>query len=235
MSSERDKLILEFYPMVRQVAYRMARRFPQCVDPDDLVNIGMIGLINAVDRYQKDRAPSFSAYARIRVQGAIVDEMRKNDWVPRSVRYRATMIQRSRRSLKDKLGRVPTHAEVAKDLNVDEARLNDLIQNSNIRTLVSTEEGADDSLSVGDRLVDGNEGPEALTDRRHVGLLVRDCLETLPGREQLIAEMYYFNDRTFKEIAAALGVTESRVSQLHTRMKKRIKETMAEELEPLAT
>ncbi len=88
---------------------------------------------------------------------------------------------------------------------------------------------------MGDRLIDGKEGPEAITDRRNVGLLIRDCLETLPEREQLIAEMYYFNDRTFKEIASALGVTESRVSQLHTRMKKRIKETMAEELEPLTT
>jgi len=235
MSADRDQLILEFYPMVRQVAYRMARRFPQCVDTDDLVNIGMIGLINAVDRYQADRAPSFAAYARIRVQGAIVDEMRKNDWVPRSVRDRAALIERSRRSLSDKLGRDPTHAEIAKDLEVDEQRLLELIQNSNIRTLVSTEEGGEDSLSVGDRLIDGSEGPEALTDRRHVGLLVRDCLETLPEREQLIAEMYYFNDRTFKEIAAALGVTESRVSQLHTRMKKRIKETMAEDLKPLIT
>ena len=235
MSSDRDQLILEFYPMVRQVAYRMARRFPQCVDADDLVNIGMIGLINAVDRYQADRAPSFAAYARIRVQGAIVDEMRKNDWVPRSVRDRAAMIERSRRSLSEKLGRDPSHGEIAKDLNVDENRLFELIRNSNIRTLVSTEEGGEDSLSVGDRLIDGREDPEALTERRHVGLLVRDCLETLPEREQLIAEMYYFNDRTFKEIATALGVTESRVSQLHTRMKKRIKETMAEELEPLAT
>jgi len=235
MSSDRDQLILEFYPMVRQVAYRMARRFPQCVDTDDLVNIGMIGLINAVDRYQADRAPSFAAYARIRVQGAIVDEMRKNDWVPRSVRDRAALIGRSRKSLADKLGRDPTHKEIAKDLNVDEDRLLELIQNSNIRTLVSTEEGAEDSLSVGDRLIDGKEGPEDLAGRKHVGLMVRDCLEQLPEREQLIAEMYYFHDRTFKEIATALGVTESRVSQLHTRMKKRIKETMAEELEPLAT
>ena len=155
MSSDRDQLILEFYPMVRQVAYRMARRFPQCVDTDDLVNIGMIGLINAVDRYQADRAPSFAAYARIRVQGASVDEMRKNDWVPRSVRDRAAMIERSRRSLSATLGRAPRHGEIAKALNVDEDRLLELIRNSNIRTLVSTEEGAEDSLSVGDRLIDG--------------------------------------------------------------------------------
>jgi RNA polymerase sigma factor for flagellar operon FliA len=235
MSADRDKLILEYYPMVRQVAYRMARRFPQCVDADDLVNIGMIGLIDAVDRYQADRAPSFGAYARIRVQGAIVDEMRKNDWVPRSVRDRSAMIERARSSLKDKLGRDPSSTEVADALGVDKERLLELIQNANIRTLVSTEEGGDDNVTVGERLSHQGEDPEAIAARHHVGAIVRDVIAQLPEREQLIAEMYYFNDRTFKEIAEALSVTESRVSQLHTRMKKRIRETMADQLTDLTT
>lgn len=227
---DRDQLILEYYPMVRQVAYRMARRFPQCVDADDLVNIGMIGLIDAVDRYQADRAPSFAAYARIRVQGAIVDEMRKNDWVPRSVRDRAAMIDRTRRELKEKLNRDPTTSEVAERLGVAKERLLELMQNANIRVLVSTEEGGDDDVSVGERLKSNVEDPEERTAREHLGAIVRTVIGELPEREQVIAEMYYFHDRTFKEIAAALNVTESRVSQLHTRMKKRIKEAMEERL-----
>ena len=230
MSADRDQLILEYYPMVRQVAYRMARRFPQCVDADDLVNIGMIGLIDAVDRYQADRAPSFAAYARIRVQGAIVDEMRKNDWVPRSVRDRSAMIERARASLKDKLGRDPSSSEVAEMLGVDKNRLLELVQNANIRTLVSTEEGGDDNVTVGERLSHDGADPEEITARHHVAAVVRGVINQLPEREQLIAEMYYFNDRTFKEIAQALSVTESRVSQLHTRMKKRIREMISEEL-----
>ena len=145
--------------MVRQVAYRMARRFPQCVDADDLVNIGMIGLIDAVDRYQADRAPSFAAYARIRVQGAIVDEMRKNDWVPRSVRDRSAMIERARAELKTKHNRDPSSSEIAAHLGVEE-RLLELIQNANIRVLVSTEEGGDDNLSVGERLQSPDADPE---------------------------------------------------------------------------
>ena len=228
--TDRDQLILDYYPMVRQVAYRMARRFPQCVDADDLINIGMIGLIDAVDRYQADRAPSFAAYARIRVQGAIVDEMRKNDWVPRSVRDRATMIERARRELKDKLKRDPTTSEIAARLGVDKGRLLELIQNANIRVLVSTEEGGDDDISVGERLKSNQDDPEELTAREHLGAIVRAVISELPEREQVIAEMYYFHDRTFKEIASALNVTESRVSQLHTRMKKRIKEAMVERL-----
>jgi len=227
---DRDQLILEYYPMVRQVAYRMARRFPQCVDADDLVNIGIIGLIDAVDRYQPDRAPSFAAYARIRVQGAIVDEMRKNDWVPRSVRDRSALIQRTKQNLERKLGREPSSAEVAKDLGVDRNRLLEMTANANIRVLVSTEEGGEDESTIGERLRSGEDGPDEIAAREHLGAIVRAVISELPEREQLIAEMYYFHDKTFKEIAAALQVTESRVSQLHTRMKKRIKEAMVERL-----
>ena len=216
--------------MVRQVAFRMARRFPQCVDVDDLVNIGILGLIDAVDRYQPDRAPSFSAYARIRVQGAIVDEMRKNDWVPRSVRDRSALIQRTKQTLEKKLGRTPTSAEVAKDLGVDRERLLGMIENANIRVLVSTEEGGEDESTIGEKLRSTDDGPDELAAREHLGAIVRDVIADLPEREQIIAEMYYFHDKTFKEIAAALQVTESRVSQLHTRMKKRIKEAMVDRL-----
>lgn len=230
INRDRDQLILEYYPMVRQVAYRMARRFPQCVDVDDLINIGIIGLIDAVDRYQPERAPSFSAYARIRVQGAIVDEMRKNDWVPRSVRDRSALIQRSKQALELKLGRVPTSAEVAADLGIDRDRLLGMIENANIRVLVSTEEGGGDESTIGEKLRSTDEGPDEIAAREHLGSIVRDVISELPEREQVIAEMYYFHDKTFKEIAAALQVTESRVSQLHTRMKKRIKEAMAERL-----
>jgi RNA polymerase sigma factor for flagellar operon FliA len=223
---DRDALILEHYPMVRKVAYRMARRLPQCVDAEDLVNIGIIGLIDAVDRFEPGRAPSFAAYARIRVQGAIVDEMRKNDWVPRSVRDRAQLISRAKNTLKEKLDRDPTSAEIAEHIGVDRERLLQLMKFANIRTLVSTEEGADAEGRVGDTLRHGGQSPADIVAREHLGGIVRQVIGELPERERLIAELYYFRDKTFKEIAGTLGVTESRVSQLHTRMKKRIREMM---------
>ncbi len=223
---DRDALILQHYPMVRKVAYRMARRLPQCVDAEDLVNIGIIGLIDAADRYEPGRAPSFSAYARIRVQGAIVDEMRKNDWVPRSVRDRAQLIARAKTDLQERLGRDPSSAEIAERIGVNKERLLELMKFSNIRTLVSMEEGADAEGRVGDTLKHAGESPADLVAREHLGGIVREVIGDLPERERLIAELYYFRDRTFKEIAATLGVTESRVSQLHTRMKKRIREMM---------
>lgn len=224
----RNELILEYYPMVRRVAYRMARRLPRCVDAEDLVHIGVLGLIDAVDRFEPGRARSFSAYARIRVQGAMVDEMRKNDWVPRSVRNRAARLDRARKELALDLGREPTNEELAAHLGVDPERLDVLNRTADVRVLVSTEEGGDDDGTVGETLTNADAELEDTIARRHVSERVRDVLNDLPERERLIVDLYYYRDLNFKEIADVLGVTESRVSQLHTRMKRRLKDAVAE-------
>ena len=229
LDKDRNELILEYYPMVRRVAYRMARRYPRSVDADDLVHIGMLGLIDAVDRYEGDRTESFSAYARIRVQGAIVDEMRKADWVPRSVRDRANAIKRTKERLTEELGRAPEHAELATGLGVSEDRLTELLRTADIRVLVSTEEGDDDS-TVGSTLAAPGMDVDEIVAQRHKSTQVREVLANLPERERVIVELYYYRDRNFKEIADILGVTESRVSQLHTRLKKRIRELMQQQM-----
>ena len=140
----------------------------------------------------------------------------------------------AKRTLTDKLGRDPTASEVAKALGVDKERLLELIQHANIRVLVSTEEGGEDEGTVGERLASDDESPDELAARQHLAAIVRTVISELPEREQLIAEMYYFRDRTFKEIAEALNVTESRVSQLHSRMKKRIHEMLQDRLDDLS-
>lgn len=226
LNKDRNEIILEYYPMVRRVAYRMARRYPRSVDADDLVHIGMLGLIDAVDRYEGDRAESFTAYARIRIQGAIVDEMRKSDWVPRSVRDRSNALKRAKEQLVEQLGRNPTHPELADHLGVDENRLNEILKTADVRVLVSTEEGGDDDSTVGATLIDASADIDEIVARRHESEQVRQVLQSMPERERLIVELYYYRDRNFKEIAEILGVTESRVSQLHTRMKKRFKELL---------
>lgn len=223
----RNELILKYYPMVRRVAYRMAKRYPRCVDADDLVHIGTLGLIDAVDRFESNRFETFDAYARLRVQGAIVDEMRKNDWVPRSVRDRAVRIERSRKELTEQLDRKPTLAELAEFMGVDEARMMQLIRTADVRTLVSTEEGDDGEGTVGDTLACDAEGLEQSVTRVDQNKAVRGVLEAqLSDREQLIIRMYYYEEATFREIADRLGVTESRVSQLHSRIKRRLKEPL---------
>jgi len=224
----RNDLILQYYPMVRQVAYRMARRLPRSVDAEDLVNIGVLGLMDAVDRFEEGRAPSFGAYARIRVQGAIVDEMRKNDWVPRSVRDRAGRIDKARTALTEELGRAPTHEELAAHLDVSVERLVQLNKTADVRVLVSTEEGATEDGRIRDTLAHPGLGLDELLTNRHVSEQVRQVLSQISEREQLIVDMYYYRDLTFKEIAQVLGVTESRVSQLHSRLKQRIRVRFSE-------
>ncbi len=227
-SLSRNELIMKYYPMVRRVAYRMAKRYPRCVDADDLVHIGTLGLIDAVDRFESNRFETFDAYARLRVQGAIVDEMRKNDWVPRSVRDRAARIDRARKELTEQLERKPSLTELAEFMGVDEARMVQLIQTADVRTLVSTEEGDDDDNSIGDSIASEGESLESSVTRLDTSKAVQGVLEqSLSERDQLIIRMYYYEDATFREIANLLGVTESRVSQLHSRLKKRLEEPLA--------
>lgn len=225
---DRNTLVLQYYPMVRQVAYRIARRLPQCVDADDLVNIGVLGLIDAVDRYEAGRAPSFEAYARIRVQGAILDEMRRNDWVPRSVRDRASKLERVAKELTTDLGRPPNEEELAAGLEVTVERLRELRATADVRVLISTEDGSDENNSVADTLAHPEMPLDELIAKRHFSARIRGVLDHLPERERLIVDLYYYRDLTFKEIAGVLGVTESRVSQLHSRMKRRIRENLIE-------
>jgi RNA polymerase sigma factor for flagellar operon FliA len=227
--SHREELILTHYPMVRRVAYRMVTRFPSCVEADDLIAIGTLGLIDAVDRFQVDRKISFTAYARIRVQGAILDELRKQDWVPRSVRNRHQMVRVTKASLFDSLGREPTHLELAGALEVTPERLHEVIRDSTVRVLVSMDERHSDAE---ERVVDtlASELPTPLEDamRARVAELVTQTLMSLPQRERHLIDLYYYRDLTFREIADIFNVTESRISQLHTRLKNRLHSRLQE-------
>jgi RNA polymerase sigma factor for flagellar operon FliA len=215
--------------MVRRVAYRMARNFPRSVDADDLYQIGMLGLMDAVERYDDSRAVSFTAYVRMRVKGAILDEMRKQDWVPRSVRDRANALNGARKELKEQLGRAPTRPEVAAFMEITEERLEELERTADVRVLVSTEEGGDDdAASIGERLTDDDDNLGSTLERRSVAGLVRAAVNDLPERDQLIIDLYYYRDLNFKEIAEVLCVTESRVSQLHSRIRRRMRERLAD-------
>ncbi|MEC7983815.1 MAG: FliA/WhiG family RNA polymerase sigma factor [Myxococcota bacterium] len=226
-NAERQKLILDYYPLVRQIAFRMAKRFPSHIDVEDLIHIGTLGLIEAIDRYQPDKVPSFSTYARSRIQGSILDEMRQHDWVPRSVRDRSNKISLAQKELKRRLNRVPEPTEVAEFLGVSVERYREMQRKSDIRVVLSMEEGADEDYRLGDTIADKSQGDplsstlafeEAEQLKKHLGLL--------PPREQQIITMYYFKELTFKEIAKILGLTESRISQLHTSIKNKLKNLM---------
>ena len=222
-TGRREELILAHYPMVRKVAYRMVSRFPSCVEAEDLITIGTLGLIDAVDRFEETRSISFSAYARIRVQGAILDELRKEDWIPRSVRNRHQTILRTKDRLRDTLGRDPEHHELATALEVTPERLSEMIRDSTLRSVVSL----DDSTGAGDEpihsiLPSPDDTPWEAATQADAAARVKEALSTLPDREKQIVDLYYYQDLSFKEIGALLGVTESRVSQLHSRLRNRM-------------
>lgn len=205
-------------PMVHRLAHQMARSFPGCVDADDLVSLGTLGLIDAVDRFVPDRSVSFTAFARIRVRGAIVDGMRSADWVPRSVRDRNTRLRLAKATLTKALGRTPTERELAAELGVSETRLRELEEGSVLRVLVSADQPVDDERTVGEALPAQEAGPDERTEGADLHRLVRSVMGKLPERDRMILELHYFREKEFKEIATLLGVTESRISQIHTRI-----------------
>jgi len=224
----RNALVLKYYPMVRKTAFRIVSRLPACVDVEDLINIGMLGLIEAIDKFDNQRDASFMAYAKIRVQGAILDELRKNDWVPRSVRDRSDRLNSTRALLSARLGRGPTEAEMAAEMGVTEERLRELQDESTVVSLVSTEEEVDEDVRLGEIMVSQDADPEDETGSAWMRHHVREALFDLPARDRMIVEMYYFRDMSCKEIGDALGVTESRISQIHSRVKDRLRKRLVD-------
>jgi RNA polymerase sigma factor for flagellar operon FliA len=233
-TAQRDALILEHYPMVRRVAYRMVSRYPSCVEVDDLVSIGVQGLIEAVDRYEADRNASFAAYARIRVKGTILDALRESDWVPRSVRDRNGTLSKSRDHLRRNLGTEPTATQLADHLGLEVSALHDYIKQSTPLVLVSSAEQQDeDGQSVGDRIADNGPSPEVQAAGSFMTEAIDNALADLPDRERQIVELYYRQGVTFREIGERLNVTESRVCQLHARLKRRLESRLARVVDAL--
>jgi len=219
LDPEARRALLEAHlPMVRRLAARMARAFPASVELDDLASMGTLGLLDAVDRFQPDRSLSFTAFARIRARGAIVDAMRADDWVPRAVRDRGARLREAEACLHRRLGRAPTRPELAAHLEVSAARLRELEAGSVVRDLVSFDRPREEDGSLDELLPDDACTPAESADAADLRRLVRGALGILPDRDRMILELYYFRDKEFKEIAAVLGVTESRLSQLHKRI-----------------
>ena len=225
LHDNRQEMIMEHYPLVRTIACRMVRRFPANVDVDELINVGVLGLIDAIDRFDPERAVPFKAYAEIRIRGAIVDALRESDWVPRSVRRKSHKIEIARTSLQRSLGRDPSRHEIADALELDEGEYDKLERQSVVRKLVSLDLPVDDdnATTLVERLpgahddaFDGIWG----TQRREA---VVEAIQNLPEKERVAVSCYYQQGMTLKQIGAQLGVTESRACQLRGQGVKRLK------------
>ena len=232
----RDRLILTYAPLVKYVAGRLGSGLPAHVDEGDLVSYGLLGLIGAIERYDPARDVKFETYAMARIKGQIIDELRSMDWVPRSVRARARNIERAIGELEARLGRAPTDEEIAKKLGITEEELEESlseIARSSIAALdelwtVSGSGGGGDAVALIDTIEDESapdpQGTLSVTEQKEA---VADAIARLPEREKLVITLYYYEELTLREIGEVLGVTESRVSQLHTKAILRLKAHIA--------
>src|SRR5687767_9159863 len=226
----REQLVLAFSPLVKYVAGRMSTGLPAHVEEADLISYGLLGLISAIERFDPGREIRFETFAITRIKGSIIDELRSLDWVPRSVRARAREIERANAKLENKLQRAPTDQEMADlmELTVDEFQ-DSLVRISN-SSVVALDELWTVSDSSGDQvsLLDTIQDPAAVDPAQEVDITdmkdrLADAIARLPEREKLVVALYYYENLTLREIGEVLGVTESRVSQLHTKAVLRLK------------
>jgi RNA polymerase sigma factor for flagellar operon FliA len=226
----RDRLILTYAPLVKYVAGRLGSGLPAHVDEGDLVSYGLLGLIGAIERFDIDRDIKFETYAIARIKGSIIDELRSMDWVPRSVRARARDIERTIAQLEAKLTRAPTDEEIAGRLGITEEEFQDSLLEISRTSIAALDELWTSSSHGGDpvALIDTIEDPQAAEPQAamaHTELreALGESIARLPEREKLVVTLYYYEELTLREIGEVLGVTESRVSQLHTKAILRLK------------
>jgi RNA polymerase sigma factor FliA len=220
----RERLVVAYSPLVKYVAGRMAAGLPSHVDEGDLISYGLIGLIGAIERYDLEREIKFETFAVSRIKGAIIDELRTLDWVPRSVRAKARNVEKVHNELENRLQRAPSEEEMATKLGVGvEDFRNTLLEIANSSVLA-----LDDLWTIADpdggqvSLLDTIRDPHAVDPEEEIDAVelkdrLADAIESLPDRERLVIALYYYENLTLREIGEVLGVTESRVSQLHTK------------------
>lgn len=220
----REELIKKYAPLVKYVAGKIAVGMPtHNVDFDDLVSYGSIGLIDACERYDPDRDIKFKTYAVTRIRGAIYDELRSLDWVPRSMRKKAKEIERATQILETHFGREAKKEEIAKEVGMDMSEYQRTIKKLSESSIVSLNDvwylGDDsDEISVADTLESPESlNPDIIAEKDEIRKTIVETLQTLPEKEKKVLILYYYEDLTLKEIGAVLHVTESRVSQLHTK------------------
>jgi RNA polymerase sigma factor for flagellar operon FliA len=232
----RERLVVAYSPLVKYVAGRMISGLPAHVEEADLISYGLIGLISAIERFEPEREIKFETYAIPRVRGAIIDELRALDWVPRSVRAKARAIERANVKLEHKFQRPPTDEEMAEALEMGMEEFQDtLIQISNstiaaLDELWTVSDSSGDQVSLLDTLQDPNAtDPAKAAEATGLKDRVADAIAKLPEREKLVIALYYYENLTLREIGEVLGVTESRISQLHTKAVLRLRSHMSEE------
>ena len=220
---DKERIILEYAPTIKYIAQRVAARLPPHIAIDDLINSGVIGLIDAIEKYDPTRDNTFKTYAEFRIRGAMLDELRSLDWVPRSVRQKETAIERAYVELERRLGRSAQDEEVAERLRIALVEFYDWLNQVRGVSLLSLEapglHAADgETVNLLDlTAADDAQGPEQVVQARRLKELIAEAIDDLPYQEKVVISLYYYEELTMKEIGDVLNITESRVSQIHTK------------------
>lgn len=225
----RDKFIRQYMPLVKYVAGKVAVGMPNSVEYDDLVGFGQFGLIDAINKYDTSKNVKFKTYAVTRIRGAIFDELRQIDWVPRSVRQKSREIEDAVVTLESRLGRTATDSEIASSLNMSESEYHRTVMKVSGTSILSLNDvwytGDDnDNMSIGNNIESPTSlNPDVIAEREEIRKVIAKAISELPEKEKMVIVLYYHEDLTFKEIGEVLEVSESRISQLHAKANERLK------------
>jgi len=228
-NSTRERLVVEYAPLIKYIAQKIAARLPANIELDDLMSSGVIGLMDAIEKYDASRDNKFKTYAEFRIRGAILDELRAQDWVPRSVREKAKTLERCYQKLEQINGRQATDDEIMSELNINQEEFHDLLNQVRSVSLLSYDDVS--SFSKADKRSlhgYGENGAKSATPFNEVNVayikrMIAEAIQDLPEKQRLVLSLYYYEDLNLKEIGRVLDVTESRVSQLHTQAILRLK------------
>jgi RNA polymerase sigma factor FliA len=224
MQAEKEQIVLDHCDLIKYMALRLASRLPAHISVDDLFNAGVIGLMDAIDKFDPEQQIQFKTYAKIRIKGAMLDEIRSMDWVPRSLRQKSSSLTRTCLALEEKLGRHPSDEEMAAEMNISLAAYYKVLDEIKGISLLPVE--IQEALQDGQgeaQLATQTDNPFQAVYREQLRDELAAAIGTLPRNEQLILSLYYYEELTMKEIGAVLGYTESRISQLHTKAVMRLR------------
>ena len=217
---ERERIIQEFLPTIKHMAFKFSRGFDDESEVDDLISSGILGLLEAMDKYDADKGAKLATFAYMRVRGAMLDALRKRDWFPRSVRTKSKKLEEVIRGLESKLGRYPTEEEVACELKIGLEEYLDMLKDVGNLSVLSIDEISEysgmDKQGIISFIVDDGANPERSAELSEIEQILSIEIDRLPEKQKIVLSLYYYEDMNMKEIGQTMGITEARISQIHS-------------------
>ncbi len=228
----REKLIIEYAPLVKLVAGKLGMYLGYNVEFDDLVGYGVFGLIDAIDKFDYGKGVKFETYASLRIRGAVLDQIRRMDWIPRTVRQKQKMLEAAYKKVEERTGRPATDEEIAEELQISDDELCNLYNETKVSNILSLDEYMEQGeVRVEPRADKDYMQPEKMMEKEELKRLLLEVIMTLTDKEKQVITMYYYEDLTLKEISRVLEVSESRISQLHSKALAKMKQRLGPEME----